>query len=547
MLTADIAEQRFNLAEWYANTYGKVKRSRADLHQYQHKAIRFLKRNLKSALFIDLGMGKSVICLTLLADMLNEGWTGRALVIAPLRVAKATWPEEIAEWKQAAAIEYSLIRAEDDDDEIKEIRERHYRIEYERQRRVGETPAVAAGYARRKAAPYVAAAKELRKQRQAMADVPLHIINIEALEWLVAFWERMGREYNMHWPYDTVIIDESSKFKDYSTKRYRALKKCLKRIKRLHTLTASPVAEGYRHIFAQIFLLDTGERFGRYMTHFLNRYFIGKPKNRPRKWIIRPGAEEKISNKIADICLVMKAADYREELGVEDWLPVPRKVVLNSDLMAKYRDFEKTMILKLDDLRVEAVNGGALFNKLLQMTSGAVYDEEKSVVPIHNEKIEALHELIEELQGEPLLVPYWFKSSLMRLRKAFPKAVVLGKSNVIRARDAWNAGDIPLMFIQPGSAAHGLNLQKGPGHDVAWFDLCWSRELYEQTIGRLSRQGQRQVVRSHHIMCVGTADELVYDCLQDKAAGQERLFQFIRKARRRIARNDNEARARLAA
>ena len=547
MFAPDRIEERFDVAAWWQETYGGVIRGRKDLHRYQRRAVKFLKANLKSSLFVDLGLGKSVICLTLLADLINEGWEGKALVIAPLRVAKATWPEEIKEWKQAAGIEYSLIRAEDDDDEIKAVRESHYRIEYERQRRVGETPAVAAGYARRKAAPYVAAAKELRKQKLAMSDAQLHIINVEQVEWLVAFWERMGREYGMKWPYDTVIIDESTKFKDHTTKRYRALKKCLKRIKRLHMLTASPVAEGYRHIFGQIFMLDQGERFGRYVTHFLNKYFIGFPRNRPRKWKIRPGAEETISNKIADICMTIKLADVRDEVQVEDWIALPRRVKLNSELMGKYRDFERTMILKMDDLRLEAINGGALFSKLLQMSSGAVYDEEKNVIPIHNEKIEALHELIEELQGEPLLVPYWFQSSLSRLRKAFPKAWVLGKSNVIRARDAWNAGDVGLMFIQPGSAAHGLNLQKGPGHDVAFFDPIFSRELYEQVIGRLARQGQKQLVRVHQLMVVGTADETVYDMLEDKAEGQERLFQFIRKARRRLARNDNEARARLAA
>lgn len=528
---------RFSVAEWYQKTYGGVIRGRKDLHRYQRRAVKFLYETPFSALFIDLGMGKSVICLTLLADLIKEGWEGKCLVIAPLRVAKATWPEEIKEWKQAAGIEYSLIRAEDDDDEIKRLYKLYYDQEYQRQRAVGETPAVAAGYARRAAAPYRQAAKELQRQRQAMSDAQLHIINIERLEWLVEFWERMGREHNMKWPYDTVIVDESSKFKDYTTKRYRALKKCLPRIERLHTLTASPAAESFQHIFAQIFLLDRGKRFGRYVTHYLQKYFT--EIKQAKKWVIKKGSEQKIAAKMADISLVMKARDYREELGIEDWLPVKRPIVLNEDMMARYHDFEKTMILKLDDMRIEAVNGAALFNKLLQMTSGAVYTEEKTVIPVHDEKIEALRELIDELQGEPLMVSYWFKSSLARLRKAFPGAVVMDKAG--RCIPDWNAGKIKLLLMQPGGAAHGLNMQKGPGHDVAWFDLCWSRELYEQLIGRLNRQGQRQIVRSHHLMCVGTADEIVYDCLQDKGAGQERLFKYIRAARARYA-NDNERR-----
>lgn len=535
-------EQRFSFDEWYTSLYGKVIRTREDLHEFQHEAVQWLYEKPYSGLFVDLGMGKTVICLTLLANLLNEGWRGKALVIAPLRVAKATWPAEIAEWKQSAGIEHMLIRAEDDDDEIKAVWKEAYDREYARQRAVGERPGVAAGYARRAAAGPRQAAKEAARRRQALDPAHLHIINIERLEWLVAYWEYMGRTFGMHWPYDTVIIDESSKFKDYTTKRYRALKKCLGRISRLHTLTASPAAESFQHIFAQIFLLDRGKRFGRYVTHYLQRYF--HEIKAAHKWKIKPGSEQKIAAKIADICMVLKVDDYREILGVKEFLPVPRRIVLNEDLMSRYEDFEKTMILKLDDMRIEAVNGAALFNKLLQMTAGAVYDGERNVVPIHDEKIEALRELVDELQGSPILVPYWFKSSLARLRKAFPKAVVMDRNG--SAVGPWNRGEIDMMLIQPGGAAHGLNMQKGPARDIAWFDLCWSRELYEQLIGRLVRQGQREIVRVHHLMCVGTADEIVYDCLIDKGEGQDRLFEYMRRARLRYA-NDNEWRTNRAA
>jgi hypothetical protein len=533
-------DQPTTFQEWYRNTYGKVIRTRKDLHEFQDEAVQWLYEKPYSGLFVDLGMGKTVICLTLLANLLKEGWRGKALVIAPLRVAKATWPEEIKEWKQAAGIEHSLIRAEDDDDEIRAVWKLHYDREYKRQRAIGEPPAVAASYARRAAAGPRQEAKENRRRRQALDTAHLHIINIERLEWLVAYWEYMGRTFGMTWPYDTVIIDESSKFKDYGTKRYKALKKCLSRITRLHTLTASPAAESYQHIFAQIFLLDRGKRFGRYVTHYLREYFHEMKVGQGRKYKIKPGAEQKIANKIADICMVLKVEDYYDQLKIEKFLPIPRRIILNEDLMDRYKDFERTMILKLDDMRIEAVNGAALFNKLLQMTAGAVYDEEKNVVPIHDEKIEALRELVDELQGSPVLVPYWYKSSLARLRKAFPEAVVMDKSG--RCVQPWNEGKIKMLLIQPGSAAHGLNMQKGPAADIAWFDLCWSRELYEQLIGRLNRQGQKQLVRVHHLMCVGTADEIVYDCLIDKGEGQDRLFQFIREARKRIIANDNDRR-----
>ncbi len=544
MLSNAELERRFAEAEkarepkgfraWYDAKYGKVIRGRDDMHEYQRDAVQWLYEKPYSALFIDLGLGKTAIALCLLADLLREGWRGKCLVIAPLRVAKATWPAEIAEWKFAAGIDFQVIRAEDEDDEIKAIYEEAYRPEYERQRRVGERPAVAARLAARKAAPARQAAKEALRRRQCLNPCQLHIVNLERLEWLVEYWEYMGRTFGMRWPYDTVIIDESSKFKDYTTKRYRALKKCLSRIDRLHTLTASPAAESYQHIFAQIFLLDRGKRFGRFVTHYLRTYFT--EIKAAHKWVIKKDSEKKIAAKIADIAMVLKTADAGIDL--KKWIPVPRRITLNSDMMERYDDFERTMILKLDDLRIEALNGAVLFNKLLQMTSGAVYDEEKRVVPIHDEKIEALRELMDELQGEPLMVAYWFKSSLTRLKKAFPFATVMDKAG--RCIDPWNAGKIPLLFIQPGGAAHGLNMQKGPGHDIAWFDLCWSRELYEQTIGRLARQGQKQVVRCHHLMAVDTADELVYEALQNKGEGQDRLFRYIREARKRIdAGNDN--------
>jgi SNF2 family DNA or RNA helicase len=531
-------ERRFSGREWFEATYGRVVRSRDDLHEYQHDCVQFLYEHPRSALFIDVGLGKSVICLTLLADLLKEGWEGRALVIAPLRVAKATWPEEIAEWKQAAGIEYSLIRAEDDDDEIKAEWEKHYRPEYERQRRVGETPAVAARYASRKAAPHRQAAKEAMRQRQTLTDCPLHIINLERIEWLIEFWERRGRETGEKWPYDVIIIDESSKFKDFTTKRYKALKKTLNRVTRIHTLTASPAAEGYRHIFAQIFLLDQGRRFGRSIHGFMLKYFT--LIKQARKWVIKKNSEKAISTKIADICKVVKLADVRDVVKVEDWLPVPRKIKLNGELQAKYDAFERDLIVKFDEERIEALNGAVLLNKLLQITSGAVYSEDKRIIPVHDEKIEAIRELIDELQDEPLLIGYWYGSSLSRLRKAFPEAKVMTKNNVIQFRDNWNAGKIKIGLVQPGSAGHGLNLQKGPGHDLAIFDPLWSRETYEQFIGRLARQGQRQIVRVHQLICVGTADEIVYDCLEDKGAGQERLFQFIREARARMDRRTDQ-------
>jgi len=528
----------------FLGRYKLVELGRQNLHRYQRKAVDFIFERPFSALFLDVGMGKCAIILTLIANLILRGsFQGPVLVVAPLRVARATWPTEIRLWKQSAGLDFTLIRAEDSDPDIHAIYREAYARRYEKERAAGEEPKVAARYAARYAAPFRLRAKELQRQRQTLnRKADIHIINIEALQWLVDFWEHRGCTTGQTWPYKMVVLDESSKFKDHTTNRFKALSKCLPRIKRLHQLTASPATEGYEQLFAQIFLLDRGERLGRSITAYRQKYFhkidlrTGQvnPRSKYGKWVLKKGADEAIGEKIADICLVMKQEDHKDELGDLEWQSLKRPIVLDPTLMKNIEDFQKTFILKLDDIRIEALNSAALFNKLLQATSGAVYDEERNVVPVHNEKIEALRELKDELQGKPLLVGYWFQSSKDRLRKAFPEMVFMDKAG--RAVDKWNRGEIGLLGMQAAGTAHGLNMQKGPGHDLCWFDLCWSAELYEQMIGRLARQGQRNITRVHHLLCLGTADEIVYQCLQDKQEGQRRLFEYIRAARARMER-----------
>ncbi len=533
LYNADL-ERRFDGAVWHAETYKDVIRGRKDLHPFQLSCVKHLKKNPYSALFIDVGLGKTVISLTLIADLLNEGWRGRALIIAPLRVARATWPEEIKEWKQSAAITHTLIRAEDSDDDIKTVYKEHYDRFYEAERRVGETARVAQRNAARKAAPYRQAAKEAKRQRLTLEATEVHIINAEQLVWLVEFWEQRGRLTGETWPYDVVIVDESSKFKDGSTKRWKALNRARSRIKRLHELTASPASENYEGLHAQLFLLDRGKRLGSSMQSYHRKYFTELPN---RKWHLRRGNDKRIADRIADICKVVKLKDVREYIQVEDWVPVKRRIVLPSDVQRRYKEFERSFLLELDDQVIEAMNSAALFNKMIQLTAGAVYDAEKRVVPIHDEKIEDLKELIEELGDEPLMVTYWFQSTLARLKKAFPNAVVMDRE--AKCAKDWNAGKIKLLLVHPASAGHGLNLQKGPCRSIAIFDPFYSRELYEQVIGRISRQGQRKLVRVFQLTCVDSYDEIVYEMLEDKHRGQERLFKFIRKARARLAANDN--------
>lgn len=541
LFDADL-ERRFNAETWLEETYAHIVRSRDDLHPFQRSCVRHLKKNPYSALFIDVGLGKSIISLTLIVDLLNAGEAKRVLVIAPLRVARATWPEEIKEWKHAAGITYTLIRAEDSDDDIKAVYKEHYDRFYEAERRVGEPAAVARRNAARKAAPFRQAAKEAKRERLALSDTELHIINVEQLVWLVEFWEKRGRETGQTWPYDTAFVDESSKFKDSSTARWKALNKARSRLKRLHQLTASPASEHYDGLFAQLFLMDRGERLGRNMSGYHRKYFTQLPN---RKWHLRKGNDRRISQKIADICKVVKLEDVRDYVKVEDWLPITRKVVLPTDVFSRYKQFERDFILELPDQMIEAMNSAALFNKLLQLSAGAVYDAEKNVVAVHDEKIEDLRQLVDELGDEPLMVTYWFQSTLKRLKKAFPDAVVMDRD--AKCKDAWNAGKIKMLLVHPASAGHGLNLQKGPGHDIAIFDPFFSRELYEQVIGRLARQGQRKLVRVWKLVCVDTYDEMVYECLEDKHRGQQRLFKFIREARARFAANDNSRRTKRVA
>jgi hypothetical protein len=383
----------------------------------------------------------------------------------------------------------------------------------------------------------IASRKAVREHfRKNQATV--YIINREQVEFLVEAWGR-------HWPYDTVIVDESSSLKDHTTNRFKALRRVRPLIKRMHQLTATPAAETYMHLFSQIFLLDEGERFGRHITKFQTRYFT---QNRYTfKWELRPGAEQEITAKIADICLVMKAEDY---LDLEKPVSLIDKVLLSQEQMDLYRAMERDFIVTLPNgAEVEAETAAALSQKLLQMASGVLYEtvlepddkggfkKRRVVHHLHDHKIDALETLVEELDGECLMVAYWHESSLARLKKAFPKAVVMDKEG--KCVKDWNARKIPMLLVHPQSAGHGLNMQKG-GRRIVFFDIPWSLELYIQLIGRLA--GARQLARAldervvflHHLVAAGTADEEVVKCLGEKNDVQEVFFALIKRIRQRL-------------
>jgi SNF2 family DNA or RNA helicase len=508
--------------------YARVIRGREDLHDYQDDlAIPWLDENPMSALLADVGLGKAVMLATGIVDR----WSlddPPALVAAPVRVAKQTWPTEFQEWEHLAGFPLTLIRAEDDTPEIHAVYRRKYEQFYVMMKHMHSTPKEAARFSAIYAARFRDIAKQMWRAKLAKQQTPVHVIGIEQLEWLVRFW-------GSRWPYRTTIIDEASKLKNHRTTRWRALNSVRPYINRLHLATATPMPESEMDLFALIYLLDGGQRLGRNITKFRERFWNHNPYN--FQYTLKDGADEEISGLIADICLPMRAEQY---LDLEKPHFLNRYIELPDDIIDMKNRFEESYILQLgEDVMIEAINGAAMSDKLRQFSAGAVYDDEKRIHPIHDEKLDDLAQLIDELQGEPLMVAYWYQSSLARLKKRFPQATVMDKAG--NCVDAWNAGKIELLLIHPASAGHGLNMQKGPGHDLCFFDIPWSRELYEQIIGRLARQGQAKVVRVWHQVVRKTIDSLVLRALADKGAGQEALFQYIMAIRRRI-----EARRRAA-
>ena len=522
-----------------ASAFALVERGREDMHDYQDKiAVEFLKKNPFSALFVDLGLGKTIISLTLISDLLDSMSFNFALIVGPLRVVHQTWPNEIPIWRHTAPLSWAMIRDEEVQESVRkagaverkkilaEIGAEIHTKGLDPQLEADEIAVLHKSYYeahkhRIEKARVVASRKAVR-DFMGRTKATIHLINREQLEFLVKAW---GRD----WPYDVVIVDESSSLKDHKSGRFKALRSVRPYIKRMHQLTATPTAEGYMGLFAQMYLLDEGKRLGKNITTYRERYFSRGYDG--FSWKLRPGADEEITEKIADICLTLRAPDYLKELKA----PVfnPRYVTLSREHREMYADLERDFVMTTPEgAEIEAENAAALSNKLLQFASGSVYDADKKVHPIHNSKIDELHEIVEEANGEPLLVVYWYKTSLDRLQKAFPKAVVMDKEG--KAVGKWNSGKIPMLLLHPASAGHGLNLQKG-GHHMVFFDIPWSLELYLQTIGRLARQGQQNVVVLHHIICKGTIEEDVVVALREKRDVMELFYKYLKSIRRRLA------------
>lgn len=445
--------------------------SRDDMHPYQLRAVDFIKDKRRAFLMLDLGLGKTVTTLTAISDLMDGFAVRKVLIIAPLRVANSVWQQEAAQWDH---LKHLVIRA------------------------------------------CTGPAKQRDTVLHRTADV--YVINRENVEWLVT-------RYGDRWPFDCIVVDESSSFKNSSARRFKALRKTMPHTSHMILLSGTPSPNGVADLWAQCYLIDGGMALGRTVTMFRQRYFeqdYNRFGYRPRD-----GAAKQIRDKIAPFCLSMSAADY---LTVPDKIVVLHNVTLPVPIMDKYRQFEKELFLEHDGIEIEAVNAAVMAGKLLQYSSGAMYTGLPGTgdyVTIHDDKIDALKGIIEDNAGENILVAYSFKSDLERLQAAFPHARVLDKNP--DTIDQWNNGEIPLLLAHPQSASHGLNLQRG-GAVIVWFSLPWSLEYYLQFNARLHRQGQGRPVRIIHIVCGGTIDETVYKVLSAKDADQHALLAALKES-----------------
>lgn len=498
---------------------------REALHPYQRELHDFMLENPFSYVLADMGLGKTLVSLTLLDTLMRDfdpNEIQHALIVAPLRVARNTWPREIAKWLHTQAWPYTLLRMDDDDPKVREA----YKREYDAYRSIGLSAKDAAGLAK----------KDATRVKNDLRDVlrlklrPITIINQEAVPWLVKSW---GKK----WPYDALIFDEATRLRDYKSEVFDSLKFVRPRFKRIYLLTATPTADSLMPLFSMTYMLDGGQRFGKFITKFRARYF---DENRyTHEFTPREGAREEMMQKIADISIVMKESDH---FDVEEPLFIPRYVEMTEEEKKRYDDFEESLILALPDGgEVLADNAAALAQKLLQLGSGTVYDvrleetDDPDVLKkvrhthvLHRHKIEDLKTFMEEVGGEPVLVAYWSKASLALLKEAFPKIEVLDRKASQEKR--WNQRRIPMLAIHPDGGAHGLNLQDG-GHHIYLFDLWHRAELYLQLVKRLARQGQKHRVKVHGAITRGTLDERAIRRLRGK---EESHHDFMAELRNRI-------------
>lgn len=446
-------------------------------HEYQKIAKEKIIENEAYGLFLDMGLGKTVSTLTAIDELINDYFdVSRVLVIAPLRVAEDTWSREIYKWEHLRHLRLSKILG-----------------------------------------------TETQRRRALQKEADIYVINRENVVWLVEL-------YGKKWPFDMVVIDESSSFKNPSSKRFKALRKVRPLSKRVILLTGTPAPNKLTDLWSQVYLLDRGERLEKTYTNYKQKYFDENIYS--HQISIKDGSEDLIFTKIGDVCMSMKAKDYLKSL--------PKAVynVVEVDISPKerdlYKELEKEYILEFAEGDVVASTAAVLSNKLLQLSTGAVYNDNEGVQLIHDAKLDALDEIVEGAQGQPILVFYNFKHDVDRILKRFPQAIKIEGSKTI---EKWNAGEIPILLAHPASAGHGLNMQDG-GHIIVWFGVNWSLELYMQANARLHRQGQKETVIIHHILLKESIDEKVMTVLEGKEEQQEALMSAVKARIEEVGNHD---------
>ena len=439
-------------------------------HNYQAYAIDYIETHPVAAVLLDMGLGKTVISLTAIADLLFDRFEAhRILVIAPLRVARDTWPAEIKKWQHLKHLTYAVA---------------------------------------------VGTVKERKAALMAGADIT--IINRENLGWLI---DSSGFDFD----YDMVIVDELSSFKNHKSKRFQSLMKVRTKMKRIVGLTGTPSSNGLMDLWAEFKLLDFGERLGRFITQYRNNYFIPDKRNGEIIYSYKPMpyAEDAIYRKISDITISMKSTDH---LQMPELIASQYEVQLSEDEEQLYEELKSDFILGLPEGEITAANAASLTGKLSQLANGAIYDDEGNIIEFHDRKLDALEDIIESANGKPLLVAYWFKHDLQRIKNHFNVREIKTSKDIID----WNNGNISVAVIHPASAGHGLNLQLG-GSTLIWFGLTWSLELYQQTNARLWRQGQTSgTVVIEHIITKGTIDERILKALSLKEVTQNALIDAVK-------------------
>lgn len=438
-------------------------------HEYQKVAEQWILKNNKCGLFLDMGLGKTITTYTAIEKLINDYIDiKKVLVIAPKRVAEDTWPTELEKWDHLETLKVSQV---------------------------------------------LGSPKERKKALEVDADI--YVVTRDNVVWLADY---LGK----NWDFDTLVIDELSSFKNHSSKRFKKLKTVTPYFKRVIGLTGTPAPNSYMDLWSQIYLLDRGERLGKNITAFRRRFFDTYNRGMYNDYVLKKGAKEEIDILISDICISMKAKDYLKNL--KEPIIIDVKAKMNKEEFKIYKQMEKDALIQLDNEDITALSAATVSNKLLQLANGSIYDDEKNTHIIHSRKLEVLNELVEESQGENMLVFYTFKSDLERIKKEFPDAVKLEDDKDIKN---WNQGKIKMLLAHPASAGHGLNLQNG-GSIIVWYGLNWSLELYLQANARLQRQGQKNQVRIYRIITEKSIDERVLDALNGKNVNQEKLLRQLK-------------------